>query len=87
MLTNVEAEPNSDAARIPALLEQQVTAPVRFNESAARLGELGVTRVLELGPGRVLSGLVARIDRSLLRSSASNLEEISEVADVLASDA
>ena len=87
VVTNVEAEPNDDAARIPALLEQQVTAPVRFHESAARLAELGVTRVLELGPGRVLSGLVARIDRSLSRSSASSLEEITKVAEALASDA
>ncbi len=87
IVTNVEAEPNDEAERIPALLEQQVTAPVRFNESVARLASLGVTHVLELGPGRVLSGLVARIDRGLSRSSASNLSEIAEVAEVLASDA
>ena len=52
----------------------------------SRLAELGVTRVLELGPGRVLSGLVARIDRSLARHSASNLEQVAEVADQLASE-
>lgn len=87
VVSNVEAKPNDDASRIPTLLEQQVTAPVRFHESVATLAANGVTRVLELGPGRVLSGLVARIDRGLSRSSASNLSEIAEVADALASDA
>ena len=86
IVTNVEAEPNSDETRIPSLLERQVTAPVRFAESVERLVALGVTRVLELGPGRVLSGLVARIDRSLVRHSASDMEQVAEVADQLASE-
>lgn len=84
VVSNVDAEPNADAARIPELLRRQVTAPVRFTESVARLRALGVTRVLEVGPGRVLSGLVARIDRSLERASAGSMSEVSEVAAQLA---
>src|SRR5262245_8049329 len=57
VISNVEAEPNHDAARLPTLLEQQVTAPVRFVECVRKLVSLGVTRVLEVGPGSVLSGL------------------------------
>jgi [acyl-carrier-protein] S-malonyltransferase len=78
VITNVEARPCGDAGRFAALLERQVTAPVRFTEMVVRMKELGVTRVLEVGPGRVLSGLVARIDRSFERaalSSASGLDE------------
>jgi len=84
VLANVDAEPNSDAARIPDLLRRQVTAPVRFTQGVRRLRSLGVTRVVEVGPGRVLTGLVARIDRGLGRASAGSMAELSEVAAQLA---
>jgi [acyl-carrier-protein] S-malonyltransferase len=76
VVTNVEAEPNADPARMPELLRRQLTAPVRFSESVARLARLGVGRVLEIGPGRVLSGLVARIERGLARANLSSLAEL-----------
>jgi [acyl-carrier-protein] S-malonyltransferase len=72
VMTNVEAKPNDDPGRMAALLEAQVTAPVRFVEMIERLMALGVTRVLEVGTGRVLSGLVARISRGLERASLSS---------------
>jgi [acyl-carrier-protein] S-malonyltransferase len=84
VVSNVDAAPNADAARIPELLRRQVTAPVRFTESVVRLRALGVTRVLEVGPGRVLTGLVARIDRSFERASAGSMSEVREVAAQLA---
>lgn len=80
VVTNVEAEPNAQAGRIAGLLEQQVTAPVRFTDSVRRLVALGVRSVLEVGPGRVLSGLVARIDRSVSRMGVSSMEEVAEAA-------
>jgi [acyl-carrier-protein] S-malonyltransferase len=80
VVTNVEAEPNQDPARIPALLERQMTAPVRFVECVRKLAALGVTRVLEVGSGSVLSGLVARIDRSLARANAGSLAQVREAA-------
>jgi [acyl-carrier-protein] S-malonyltransferase len=76
VVTNVEAEPNADPARLPELLRRQVTAPVRFSESVVRLARLGVTRVLEIGPGRVLTGLVARIERGLARANLSSLADL-----------
>jgi [acyl-carrier-protein] S-malonyltransferase len=79
VVTNVEAEPNARGERIAALLERQVTAPVRFTESVRRLAALGVDRVLEVGPGSVLTGLVARIERGLARANVSSQAEI-EVA-------
>jgi [acyl-carrier-protein] S-malonyltransferase len=83
VVTNVEAQPNSDGTRIPELLRRQVTAPVRFTESVQCLARLGVRRLLEVGPGRVLSGLVARIDRSLERLGASTMSDVADVAAAL----
>jgi [acyl-carrier-protein] S-malonyltransferase len=80
VVTNVEAEPNARGDRIASLLERQVTAPVRFAESVRRLAALGVTRVLEIGPGSVLTGLVARIERGLERANVSSMDEIAAAA-------
>lgn len=65
VVTNVEAAPCSDPATIRRLLVQQVVAPVRWIEIVQALSKAGVTRVVELGPGKVLCGLVKRIDRSI----------------------
>ncbi|MCI0571391.1 MAG: ACP S-malonyltransferase [Myxococcaceae bacterium] len=65
VVTNVEAAPNSDAARVVPLLLEQVSAPVRWVESVERLRALGVTRVVELGPGKVLCGLIKRIAKDI----------------------
>lgn len=61
VVANVTAEPTTDAARIKELLVQQVTAPVRWEESVQAIAKLGVTRAYELGSGAVLKGLVKRI--------------------------
>ena len=65
VVTNVEAKPNSDAARVVPLLVEQVTAPVRWIECVEELVRQGVTRLVEVGPGKVLGGLARRIDKGL----------------------
>lgn len=65
VVTNVEASPNADASRIVPLLLEQVTASVRWIECVEALKAQGVTRVVELGPGKVLCGLVKRITKDL----------------------
>jgi [acyl-carrier-protein] S-malonyltransferase len=65
VVTNVEAAPNADAAQVVPLLLAQVSAPVRWVESMQWLAKAGVVRVVELGPGRVLGGLVRRIARDI----------------------
>jgi len=65
VVSNVEARPNADLARVIPLLVEQVTAPVRWIECVEELARLGVTRVVEVGPGRVLCGLVRRIAPSI----------------------
>ena len=80
VVTNVEARANGDASRIPELLRAQVTEPVRFTEMIREMARLGVTRVLEIGPGRVLSGLLRRIDPALERGNLSVADELPEAA-------
>jgi len=65
VVTNVEAKPNREVARIVPLLLEQVTSPVRWIECVQELVRLGVTRMVEVGPGKVLSGLVKRIDKTV----------------------
>lgn len=78
VVTNVEATANRDAARLPELLRSQVTAPVRFTEMVAELASSGVDRYLEIGPGRVLSSLVARISRRGQRANVGCMEDLPE---------
>ncbi len=62
LIPNVTAQPHRDPGRVKPLLFQQVTAPVRWEESMQQLGSLGCRAAVEIGPGRVLSGLLKRID-------------------------
>jgi [acyl-carrier-protein] S-malonyltransferase len=63
VISNVTARPHGSAAEIRSLLIQQVTAPVRWEESIRHLLSEGFTRFLELGPGKALGGFLKRIDR------------------------
>jgi len=65
VVSNVDAKPNADPSRIVDLLVAQVTAPVRWTDCVRALRAAGVDRAVEVGPGRVLCGLVKRIDREL----------------------
>ena len=56
--------PNSDPAKVADLLIEQITAPVRWIESMEQLGKLGVTDAIEFGCGKVLMGLMRRINKN-----------------------
>jgi [acyl-carrier-protein] S-malonyltransferase len=60
LVANVTAEPVQDPAAIKELLVRQVTARVRWRESMAAMARLGVDEVVELGAGKVLTGLAKR---------------------------
>ncbi len=60
-VTNVDAEPLMEAGRVVEILVRQVTAPVRWEDVVLRLVKEEVTTCIEVGPGRVLSGLIRRI--------------------------
>jgi [acyl-carrier-protein] S-malonyltransferase len=65
VVTNVEADVNWDAARVKSLLTEQAVRPVRWKESVHKLVALGCRQALEVGPGKVLTGLIKRISPSL----------------------
>ncbi len=65
VVANVTAAPVQDAARIRELLVEQVTSTVRWRESVLAMKESGVDNIVEVGAGKVLGGLVRRIDREL----------------------
>ena len=65
VVTNVEAKPERDPARLKELLVKQVTAPVDWEESVQAIASDGIARALELGSGAVLRGLVKRIAESI----------------------
>lgn len=79
VVTNVEAEVNRDADRVKSLLTEQAVRPVRWEESVRKLAALGCQRVLEVGPGKVLSGLIKRISSSL---DTENFESAQDLARV-----
>lgn len=81
VVSNVEARPNSDAARVKALLIEQVTAPVRWVETVQFLVQAGETTAIEIGPGKVLMGLARRIDRNL---KVLNVEDVDSLEKTLA---
>ncbi len=84
VVTNVEARPNADAARIVPLLLEQVTAPVRWIECVEELVRQGVTRLVEVGPGKVLSGLAKRIDKSVEVWNVEDRASLEKVLSALA---
>jgi [acyl-carrier-protein] S-malonyltransferase len=77
VISNVEAKPFGSKVRVPRLLVDQVTAPVRWQESVEALIKMGVESVVEVGPGKVLSALMRRIDRKI---KVVELKELLEAA-------
>lgn len=65
---NVDALPHTDPAEIKANLVAQLTAPVRWTQTVRNMIADGATEFVELGPGKVLQGLVAKIDKAIATS-------------------
>jgi [acyl-carrier-protein] S-malonyltransferase len=65
VLHNVDADCRNESTALQEALVQQLYSPVRWVDTVRRLAAEGVQLVLEFGPGKVLSGLVRRIDRSI----------------------
>ena len=72
------------AHRMGPLLVDQLTAPVRFTQSATELMRGGVRTFVEVGPGNVLTGLVKRIDRSVKAVSVNSIEALERLPELLA---
>ena len=76
VVANVTARPVHEASAVPALLVRQVTAMVRWRESVLHMATEGVDTLIEVGAGKVLTGLARRIDRSLSASSVGTAADV-----------
>lgn len=80
VIANTTGLPMTNAADVRSELLQQIAKPVLWQQSVERMASLGVASVIEFGPGRVLSGLVRRIDRSISVRNVSDLATASSDA-------
>ena len=76
VISNVSVSPSSDAEDIAAKLVQQVTGQVRWRETVEWSGANGVTKLYEVGSGKVLSGLARRINRELETANIGSPEDV-----------
>jgi [acyl-carrier-protein] S-malonyltransferase len=76
VIANADAAPNALKERVKSLLVTQVCSPVLWEQSVNVMSALGVTKFVELGPGKVLSGLVKRISKE---AHLANIEDIAGI--------
>jgi [acyl-carrier-protein] S-malonyltransferase len=87
VIANVDAHPNTDPGRVRELLIRQIDGPVQWVKTVEHLASEGVTHALEIGPGKVLAGLVKRISKSLKVLPVSDMAGIERVSAFLSSEA
>lgn len=73
VISNVDLSPYQSVDQIRTLLQQQLYSPVRWVETIQKMQQAGIATIIECGPGKVLSGLIKRIDKSLVVESAVTL--------------
>ncbi|MBO1306501.1 ACP S-malonyltransferase [Enterococcus sp. 669A] len=71
------------ASEIISLLTAQVMSPVRFSDSIIQLKELGIERMIEIGPGKTLSGFIKKIDRSIQTSRVEDSKTLQETIQLM----
>ncbi len=76
LVTNVDGRPIRSGAEARESLTRQVTAPVLWDDGVRALAAMGVDRALEVGPGRVLAGLIKRIEPGISTASAGDTGSI-----------
>ena len=84
VIANVTGAPNSDPAKVADLLIEQITAPVRWIESMEQLGKLGVTDAIEFGCGKVLMGLMRRINKNLRVRPLEDMASLKAIGEAFA---
>ena len=81
IITNVSASPTNDPVKIKKLLVEQIYSKVRWRESILYMTNQNITEYLEIGPGKVLTGLVKRILPSANSSSINSIEDIKNITN------
>ena len=79
IVSNVTALPSDNPDRIKNLLIDQIEKPVRWRESIINMINLGSKKFVEIGPGKVLSGLVKRIDRNVELIQVNNIDDLKNI--------
>jgi [acyl-carrier-protein] S-malonyltransferase len=77
VVNNVDVAIESNVENIKSALLRQLYSPVRWTETVQKLSSLGVSQIHEIGPGKVLTGLIKRIDKSLSCEAVNNAETVS----------
>jgi [acyl-carrier-protein] S-malonyltransferase len=83
VVANVDAKPNSDPARVKELLVRQVDGAVRWEQAVRFVVGEGVTRALEIGPGKVLAGLGKRIAKELRFASIGDAKSLAALEEFI----
>ena len=76
IISNVTAEPTNEPAKIKELLVSQIEKPVRGREIVNYMIDKNINKFIEIGPGKVLSGLVKRINRNVELLQINDLEDL-----------
>lgn len=83
VIHNVHAQPEEQPSAIKALIIQQISAPVQWVQCVQTMQACGVNQVVECGPGKVLTGLLKRIDKSLKGSATDDVAALEAVVQTL----
>jgi len=83
VITNIEAKPITKGSEARAALVKQVCSPVRWSETMQVLGDQGIDTVIELGSGKVLSGLIKRFNRDINCYQVGDRESLSQTLTAL----
>jgi [acyl-carrier-protein] S-malonyltransferase len=85
LINNAKASPLSEAGQIAESLISQVTSPVLWDDTVRAMISSGVTSFLEVGPGKVLTGLTKRIDKQATAQAFGTPEELDSALTLLGS--
>jgi [acyl-carrier-protein] S-malonyltransferase len=83
LLSNVDAEPIRTGAEARSALKRQVSRPVRWQQTVERLLDEGVRTFVEVGPGKVLAGLIRSIDKSVRMLNAEDEKSVENAVSAL----
>lgn len=82
VVNNVDVSIETSGEAIKAALIKQLYSPVRWSETVTSLGEQGVTQIVEVGPGKVLQGLVKRINKSIKCVSFNSTDTLNKAKEL-----
>ncbi|PHR85641.1 MAG: [acyl-carrier-protein] S-malonyltransferase [Colwellia sp.] len=82
VVNNVDVSVETSSEAIKTALVKQLYSPVRWSETITALGEQGITQMVEVGPGKVLQGLVKRINKTITCVSFNSTDTLSKAKDL-----